>query len=87
MRALSLKKLTLGQKLYGGFGVALAIVAVLGVVVLLSMGSMNQRSAQQVSASTEQTSASTQEIAASAQELATTAEQLEKLVGQFKIAA
>lgn len=45
MGKVSLKKLSLGQKLYGGFGVVLAITAALGIVVLLSMSSMNRQSA------------------------------------------
>jgi methyl-accepting chemotaxis protein len=36
--------LTLGRKLYAGFGAVLAVVAVLGVVVLLLMGAMDKRS-------------------------------------------
>src|SRR5262245_65418149 len=36
--------LSSGQKLYGGFGFVLAVSAILGVVVLISMGSMNGRS-------------------------------------------
>ena len=35
------RKLPLGQKLYGGFGVVLRLVAVLGVVVVIGMSSMN----------------------------------------------
>jgi methyl-accepting chemotaxis protein len=38
-----LRKLTLGQKLYGGFGVIIVLAVALGAVVLLNMGSMNSR--------------------------------------------
>jgi methyl-accepting chemotaxis protein len=40
------KNLSLGQKLYAGFGLVLAVVAVLGVVVIVSMGSMHRQSSQ-----------------------------------------
>ncbi len=40
----SFNDLSLTKKLYGGFGIVVAVVAVLGVVVTLSMGSMNGRS-------------------------------------------
>jgi methyl-accepting chemotaxis protein len=44
MRTISLRRMSLGQKLYGSFGFTLAVAAVLGVVVITSMGSMNQSS-------------------------------------------
>jgi hypothetical protein len=46
MRATALRRMSLGQKLYGSFGFALAVAVVLGVVVITSMGSMNQSSGQ-----------------------------------------
>jgi methyl-accepting chemotaxis protein len=38
----ALRKLTLGQKLYGSFGIVIVLAAVLGAVVLLNMGTMNR---------------------------------------------